>query len=144
MIGQTKIEGTLNSALNTTFRLEFFSNTELDPSGHGEGETYIGSTDVRTDANGDVSFSVTLPVVVPPGHFITATPPIRTATRPSSPVTTQCTWFRLRPTARRSLLRLEFDRPLDEQIASDPSHYVLSGGLAVLSVEVVPDSRWID
>ena len=52
------IEGTLNSTPNTNFTLEFFANAELDPSGYGEGETFLGSTDVTTDANGDASFMV--------------------------------------------------------------------------------------
>ena len=35
------ISGTLNSIPNTTFRVEFFDNIALDPSGNGEGQTYL-------------------------------------------------------------------------------------------------------
>jgi len=71
--GSTTIQGTLNSTANTTFRIEFFANTECDPSGYGEGERFIGFTDVTTDGNGDASFNITLPTSVPAGQFITST-----------------------------------------------------------------------
>jgi hypothetical protein len=69
----TTIEGTLNSMPNTTFRLEFFSNTACDPSGFGEGETLLGSTTVATDGSGDASFTVAFLTLVPEGQFVTAT-----------------------------------------------------------------------
>ena len=71
--GSTTVKGTLNSAANTEFRIEFFSNTACDPSGYGEGEKFLGSTMVTTDASGDVGYKVTFPTTVPVGHFITAT-----------------------------------------------------------------------
>ncbi len=71
--GSTNIEGTLNSTPNTTFTLEFFSNSACDPSDHGEGETVLGSTMVTTDGTGDASFMVTFPTDLPTGTFITAT-----------------------------------------------------------------------
>jgi CSLREA domain-containing protein len=69
----TTIEGTLNSAPNEVFKLDFFFNSACDPSGHGEGEAYIGSADVTTDAGGDTSFTVLFPSPVPAGSFVTAT-----------------------------------------------------------------------
>ncbi len=69
----TTIKGTLNSTPNTQFHLQFFSNTACDASDYGEGETFLGSTDVITDGSGDVSFSVTLPISVPDGHYATST-----------------------------------------------------------------------
>lgn len=73
----TTIRGTLNSAPNSTFKLQFFSNTSCDPSGFGEGETYLAGTAggvlVTTDASCSVSFEITLPVSVPLGSFVTAT-----------------------------------------------------------------------
>jgi len=75
--GSITITGTLNSIANTTFRIEFFSNNACDPSGNGEGKTFLGFTDVTTDASGDpggsVSFSAALTATVSPGSFITAT-----------------------------------------------------------------------
>ena len=69
----TTIGGTLNSTANTVFRLEVFANPVLDPSGHGEGETFIGSTSVTTDGSGNTSFMVTFATPVAAGQFITAT-----------------------------------------------------------------------
>ena len=71
--GSTNIEGSLNSTANTEFRVEFFSNTVCDVSGHGEGETYLGSTTETTNGSGDVSFSISFTTTVPVGDFITAT-----------------------------------------------------------------------
>lgn len=67
------ISGSLNSAPSATYRLEFFDNIAFDVSGSGEGGRFIGTTNVTTDTNGNVSFSVTFAVTVPPTHVITAT-----------------------------------------------------------------------
>ena len=69
----TSIQGTLNSSPNTTFLIQFFANNSCDPSGFGEGETFIGSTSVTTDNNCNASFTVTLPAAVGAGKRITAT-----------------------------------------------------------------------
>jgi Putative binding domain, N-terminal len=54
-------------------RIEFFSNGACDPSGFGEGETFIGSATVTTDGSCRASFAITLPIAIPSGSFITAT-----------------------------------------------------------------------
>ena len=69
----TDISGILNSTPNASFTLEFFSNQECDPSGYGEGKNFLCREQITTDANGDVSFTVTAPIQVPLDHFITAT-----------------------------------------------------------------------
>ncbi len=72
----TVVDGVLNSfsGFNTPFSLEFFSSAECDPSGHGEGEMFLGSTDVFLDEFGNANFKITLKTPVPIGHnFITAT-----------------------------------------------------------------------
>ncbi|HEY3134667.1 MAG TPA: HYR domain-containing protein [Blastocatellia bacterium] len=69
----TNVQGSLNSAPSTTFTIEFFSNAACDPSGFGEGQTFIGSTSVMTNANCNVAFNVALPVPAAAGQFITAT-----------------------------------------------------------------------
>jgi parallel beta-helix repeat protein len=68
----TDVQGSLNSAANTSFRIEFFSQAMCDSSGNGEGQNFRGFTSVTTDGSGDVSFSVSLPSV-PVGQVITAT-----------------------------------------------------------------------
>jgi hypothetical protein len=70
---QTILDGTLNSAPNTTFYLEFYHNTAKDPSNYGEGETWIDSTTVTTDGSGDASFTMTLASIVPIDDFVCAT-----------------------------------------------------------------------
>jgi uncharacterized repeat protein (TIGR01451 family) len=70
----THVSGTLHSAANSTFRIEFFANADADPSGHGEGQTYLGFTSVTTDASGNASFD-NLALPAPPNgqSFVSAT-----------------------------------------------------------------------
>jgi hypothetical protein len=56
--GMTTISGKLNSAANTTYRIEFFANDATDPTGFAEGDTFIGSTNATTNTSGDASFNV--------------------------------------------------------------------------------------
>ena len=42
-------------------RIEFFANTTADPSGHGEGEVFLGSGLFNADRSGNASFSVRVP-----------------------------------------------------------------------------------
>jgi hypothetical protein len=70
--GTTNVQGTLSSVPSTSFRLEFFANVAADPTCHGEGESFLGSARVTTDAAGAAGFSFTLPFVTP-GQVITAT-----------------------------------------------------------------------
>ena len=53
----TSILGMLDSTPNQTFTIQFFSNYSPDPSGYGQGVTYIGSTTATTNANGQVALS---------------------------------------------------------------------------------------
>ena len=70
--GNTTIVGTLNSAATTAFQIEFFASDTVDPTGLGEGQEFMGFTTVTTDANGNASFTVTLPVNAA-GRPVTAT-----------------------------------------------------------------------
>ena len=70
--GVTTIAGTLNSNANTSFGVDLFSNASCNASGNGEGELYLGSLTVNTDASGNGSFSTTT-FGVPLGRYITAT-----------------------------------------------------------------------
>jgi hypothetical protein len=64
---------TLNSEPGTRYRIEFFSSPLPDASGYGEGRTFLGTTSVTTDANGNASGAATLPVGVTALSFVTAT-----------------------------------------------------------------------
>src|SRR5437868_1961325 len=69
----TTITGTLNSAAGTTFTIDFYSSSICDPSGRGEGQTFLGSTTITTDSSCNASINATLAVVVPAGNVLTAT-----------------------------------------------------------------------
>ncbi len=67
------VQGTLNSAANTTYRLEFFASPQCDSSGYGEGRDYLGFLSVTTDSGGNASFSASLPTGSTVGYAVTAT-----------------------------------------------------------------------
>jgi uncharacterized repeat protein (TIGR01451 family) len=54
----TNITGTFNSLLTTNYDIELYSNSALDASTYGEGETYLQTVNVNTDGVlGDTTFS---------------------------------------------------------------------------------------
>jgi hypothetical protein len=71
----TLVTGTFGEAVepNTTLTLDFYANPTADPSGHGQGTTYLGSRTVQTDASGSVSFSADLAVGGLAGQWVGAT-----------------------------------------------------------------------
>jgi hypothetical protein len=71
--GGTMIKGSLQSTPNTTFRIEFFSNSIPDGSGFGQGQTFLGFQNVTTDGTGAVSFTAVVPANLPFGTAVSAT-----------------------------------------------------------------------
>ena len=71
--GNVTIAGSLNSTASRTFRIEFFASTAADASGNGEGERYLGSMDVTTDAGGNAFFTSAPLAGVVAGEIISAT-----------------------------------------------------------------------
>ncbi len=72
--GVTTVQGTLNSTPNTTFTVDIYASAGIDPTGSGEGGSYLITVPpVQTDALGNATFTVALPAAVPNGQFITAT-----------------------------------------------------------------------
>lgn len=63
---RTTVTGTLNSAASTTFRLQFFASD-------GEGQVFLGTRILITDAAGDAVFTFNFPTPVAEGRAITAT-----------------------------------------------------------------------
>lgn len=64
------ITWTLNSTPSTTFTIDFFSNAAPNPSGFGDGTTFLNSSTFTADADGNVSFDLTTPST---NKFISAT-----------------------------------------------------------------------
>lgn len=72
--GTTTINGTLqeNHTTSVNYTVQFFANLSCDPSGFGEGQTFIGQTTVNVTNNQPVSFTASISPPVPGGRFITA------------------------------------------------------------------------
>ena len=72
--GSTIIQGTLNSTASSTFRVELFASPTADPSGFGQGKTFLGAVagNVNTDGSCNATWSITVPGTLT-GQFITAT-----------------------------------------------------------------------
>ncbi len=70
---ETTFTGSLSSSILTTYRIELFSNSTGDPSGYGQGTTYLGSTSVTTNLVGNANFTAALPVTITAGEVISAT-----------------------------------------------------------------------
>jgi hypothetical protein len=66
------IAGSLNTIPNTAYRVEFFSSSLPDSSGYGEGELFVGATNVTTAATGSITFTANLTAAVPAGYIVTA------------------------------------------------------------------------
>jgi astacin (peptidase family M12A) len=71
--GATTISGNLNSTGSTNFRVEFFANALADASGFGEGQFYLGETNVVTNGLGHAVFSFQVQMVASVGQAIAAT-----------------------------------------------------------------------
>ncbi len=71
--GATMINGTLNSAGSTSFRIEFFASAAADPSGFGEGQFFVGETTVTTNSGGSAAFAFQVQMAVPVGYVVAAT-----------------------------------------------------------------------
>jgi hypothetical protein len=69
--GTTTVEYDLDTAPGD-YRVEFFSVPAPDPSGHGEGLTFLADATVTVAAGCDGAFSAVLPVVAA-GNYLTAT-----------------------------------------------------------------------
>jgi uncharacterized repeat protein (TIGR01451 family) len=69
----TKIVGTLDSAASGTYSVDVYVESACDPSGYGEGDTFLGSADVTTDSSGHASFTMNVSAQsAPPGTVVTA------------------------------------------------------------------------
>ncbi len=78
----TQVTGVLDSLPSSNFRLEFFADSERNdtppfggalPGEFGGGQTFLGSLNVTTDANGHASFTANLPALPAGQPFVDAT-----------------------------------------------------------------------
>jgi len=67
------VRGLLESAPDTTYRIQLFSGATPDPSGHGEGDRFLGEVTVTTDSTGSLAFSQSFDTVLATGHYVVAT-----------------------------------------------------------------------
>ena len=67
------IKGGYNTVGPTSLRLEFFSNSDCDDSGHGEGAERIHAVKITTAASGNYTIDISFSSSVSAGEFITAT-----------------------------------------------------------------------
>jgi len=69
----TTVAGTLNSTPTTPFTIQLYADDRVDPTGYGQGRTYLGATTVTNDDAGNAAFSATFPAQLTPGQFVAAT-----------------------------------------------------------------------
>jgi hypothetical protein len=72
-LGRTVVAGSLHSAPNATFVIDFYASAKADPSGFGQGQTYLGSTTVTTNASGNATFNIALTPGTVWNNVVTAT-----------------------------------------------------------------------
>ena len=70
--GNTIIVGFINTTANAKILIQFFSSFDYTSLSNAEGEDFLGSKTVTTDASGNASFTAVLPGMLPIG-LVTAT-----------------------------------------------------------------------
>lgn len=71
--GQTHFYGHMSAAPNTNYVIELFTSDSCDPSGYGEAQLSLWTTQVTTNADGVASFSSSISPVTLVGKYFTAT-----------------------------------------------------------------------
>ena len=66
------VQGWFNSQSDSNYTIHFYGNDSCDPSGYGEGQVYLGLTNVKTDGDGNATISRML-TVAQKTMYITAT-----------------------------------------------------------------------
>ncbi len=68
-----RVIGSLDTSPSNEFTIEFFAAPSCDASGFGEGDVYLGTTTVATDAAGHAHFDVALSALAEEGWVLTST-----------------------------------------------------------------------
>jgi len=69
----TLLRATLSSTASTVFVVDFYASGSSDPSGYGEGATWVGARSVKTSAAGAATFTFAPAAPVSVGSIVTAT-----------------------------------------------------------------------
>jgi hypothetical protein len=127
------ISGSLAVSANTSYRIEFFSSLSPDPSGFGEGQSFLGFTTVDSSSNG--TFTVPLPAAPAGQYYITATATNLTANETSGfsnfikmPLIVMSTTPSLDSGTldpSTSSIQVTFSRPVQSLGATNPSTYFI-------------------
>ena len=67
------VQGVLGGLPGQTYQVDVFSNTAADPTGYGEGQTYLGTASVVIGGGGLATFSQTFATPIAAGSVVTAT-----------------------------------------------------------------------
>jgi hypothetical protein len=68
----TQVPLTMQVEPNRTFVIQFYATVAPDPSGYGEGRSYVASVTLSADGDGNIRATATIPGVRP-GMYLTAT-----------------------------------------------------------------------
>jgi hypothetical protein len=128
----TRVNGSLDSKPNQTYTLQFFATSAGNSSGYGDGQVYLGQTNLTLGSACSSNFTAYLPVSVPAGWVVTAT-----ATDPNHNTSEFSAWVRA------------VSLPPLQPSLSRPSHFALSwtnnGGLFALqqTTNLTPPVVWL-
>jgi titin len=68
------VAGTLSTGVPVAFyRVELFASPSADPSGHGQGQVFLGFATALTDNSGNATFAAILAGPLAPGEAVSAT-----------------------------------------------------------------------
>jgi titin len=72
--GAVLVAGTLSTGVPVAFyRVELFASPSADPSGHGQGQVFLGFATALTDNSGNATFAAILAGPLAPGEAVSAT-----------------------------------------------------------------------
>jgi hypothetical protein len=69
----TRVRGTMDAKAGNTYTLQFFASPTADPTGYGEGQVFLGQTNLTLGSTCSSNFTAYLPAPVTPGWVVTAT-----------------------------------------------------------------------
>jgi PKD repeat protein len=73
LVTATRVDVRVRGASGSTQRVELFANDDCDPSGAGEGKTFLAAANVTIGANGVGLASIAVPASLAEGALVTAT-----------------------------------------------------------------------